>query len=356
MRRATWDNLNRGLGAAAVILAVLAPLYLSHYWVSALFTQALWLGIAAASLIFLSAYGGMVSLGQTAIYGIAGLVFGNLVTTGEAKGIHLAWNPWVSLVVAIAVATAIGLLIGLLASRSAGIYFLMLTLTFGVLTYTFFVEVEQFGGFSGISGTPDLTIPPIGNASDHADRLYYVALAVSLLTYGAIRYLVRTPFGLTLQGIRDDPVRMASLGYNVILHRMLAFGFGAFIASLAGVLFVWWNNHIDPNSINLDNVIVLLLIAVIGGLYRIEGAWLGAFAYVIIENEVNNWLGGGTVPVIGGTFNTVIGVIFLAIVLVSPGGLLGIWESIGKLLTREGGGASNHGPPVPSATPAEGGT
>jgi branched-chain amino acid transport system permease protein len=355
MSRGAWHNLNRGLGAAVVILAMLAPLYLSHYWVSAIFTQALWYGIAAASLIFLSAYGGMVSLGQTAIYGTAGLVFGNLITTGQAKGIHLDWNPWLSLVVALVVATAIGLLVGLLASRSAGIYFLMLTLTFGVLAYTFFVEVEQFGGFSGISGTPDLTVPAIGNADAHADRLYYVALAVSLLTYVAIRYLIRTPFGLTLQGIRDDPVRMASLGYNVVLHRTLAFGFGAFLASLAGILFVWWNNHIDPNSINLDQVISLLIIAVIGGLYRIEGAWIGAFAYVAINNEINTY--NVTVPGIGGSFYTVIGLIFLVIVLVSPGGLLGIWEAIGNRLTREGDGPpTNLGPAVPAVSPAEGGT
>jgi branched-chain amino acid transport system permease protein len=355
MSRNAWVNLNRGLGAAGLVLVALGPLYLSHYWVSVIFTQALWYGIAAASLIFLSAYGGMVSLGQTAIYGIAGLVLGNVITTGEAKGLHLTWNPWVSVVFAIAVATAIGLLIGLLASRSTGIYFLMLTLTFGVLTYTFFVEVTDFGGFSGISGTPDLTPPLIGNASNHANRLYYVAFVVALLVYVAIRYIIRTPFGITLQGIRDDPVRMASLGYNVVLHRTLAFGFAAFVASLAGVLFVWWNNHIDPNSINLDSVINLLVIAVIGGLYRLEGAWIGAFAFVIINNEVNTY--NVTVPAIGGSFYTVIGLIFLAIVLVSPGGLLGIWDRIGDLVTREGGRSSaGKGPVVPSASPAEGGT
>jgi branched-chain amino acid transport system permease protein len=323
--------------------------------VSAIFTQAFWYAIAAASMIFLSAYGGMVSLGQTAIYGIAGLVLGNLYTTGEVKGLHLHWNPWLSVIVGIAAATAVGLLVGLLASRSEGIYFLMLTLVFGVLTYTFFVEVTAFGGFSGISGTPDLTPHLIGNAANHADKLYYIAFAVSLVVYAGIKYLVRTPFGLTLQGIRDNPVRMASLGYNVILHRTIAFGFSAFIAALAGVLFVWWNNHIDPNSINLDSVINLLVIAVIGGLYRLEGAWIGAFAFVIINNEINTY--NVTVPGIGGSFYTVIGLIFLVIVLVSPGGLLGIWDSLGNRLTSRGAkSTATPGAAMPSATPAGGGT
>src|SRR5262249_28884275 len=152
---------------------------------------------------------------------------------------------------------------------------------------------------------------------------YYVSLVVGVVLYVLMRYLVRTPFGVTLQGIRDDPVRMASLGYNVPLHRMLAFGFAAFVASFAGILFGWWNDTINPRTVNLSSVIALLVIAVIGSLYRLEGAFVGAFAYVLILDQVqnNNW----TVPWLGGTFNTVIGFIFLGIVCLSPGGLLGIW-------------------------------
>jgi branched-chain amino acid transport system permease protein len=117
---------------------------------------------------------------------------------------------------------------------------------------------------------------------------------------------------------------MSSLGYNIAAHRTLAFGFGAFIASIAGVLFVWWNDHIDPATINLDAVINLLIVCVIGGLYKLEGAWVGALAFVLL----NNYLHDTNVPLVGGSFYTVIGVIFLAIVLLSPAGLLGIWDRI----------------------------
>ena len=145
-----------------------------------------------------------------------------------------------------------------------------------------------------------------------------------MVVYAAVRYIVRTPFGLTLQGVRDDPVRMSSLGYNVPLHRTLAFGFAAFLASLAGVLFVWWNDHVDPTSFGLQQIVNLLIVCVIGGLYRPEGAWVGAFAFVLISNYTQ----GVTMPVVGGSFNTLLGLIFLVIVLLSPGGLLGIWESV----------------------------
>ena len=314
------------LGLAVLVVVALGPVVLSAYWVSFILTQTFWLGIAAASMIFLSAYGGMVSLGQVSLYGIAGFVLGNVVTKGQVKGLHLGWNPWLGVVLAIAVATAVGLALGALASRSVGIYFLMLTLTFGVLTYYLFSSVTTFSGFSGISGIQEHTPGVVGNPTIHPNRLYYIALVAAVIVYAVIHYIVRTPFGLTLQGIRDDPVRMSSLGYNVALHRTLAFGFAGLIASLAGVLFVWWNDHIDPTSIGLGGIIDLLIVAVIGSLYRLEGAWLGAFAFILI----NNYTHDVSIPAIGGSFNTIIGAIFLVIVLLSPGGLLGIWEWLVK--------------------------
>jgi branched-chain amino acid transport system permease protein len=240
------------------------------------------------------------------------------------KGLHLGWNPWLGVVLALVVATAIGLLLGALSSRSFGIYFLMLTVVFAVLANYFFGQVTNLSGFSGISGIQIHTPSVIGNPNIHPDRLYYVALVVAVLVYFLIRYIGRTPFGIALQGIRDDPIRMSSLGYNVSAQRTLAFGFAAFIAAIAGVLFVWWNDHIDPATIDLDAVINLLIVCVIGGLYKLEGAWVGALAFVLI----NNYLHDTNVPLVGGSFYTVIGVIFLVIVLVSPGGLLGIWDQL----------------------------
>jgi branched-chain amino acid transport system permease protein len=331
----------RTVGLAVLVIAALAPVLFSTYWVSALLTQILLLGIIAASLTFLSAYGGMVSLAQVAIYGIAGFVAGN-ATTSDSKGLNLGWNPWVGAILGVAIGTGIALVFGALACRSVGIYFLMITLTFGVIANLFFGQVTQLSGFGGISGitTPGL----LGSADGHPNRLYYVALALSVLVYALLRYLVRTPFGLTLQGLRDDPVRMSSLGYHVALHRTLAFGFAGFIASLGGILFVWWNGHIDPASIDIGRMVSVLAIAVIGGLYRLEGAWIGSFIYVILNNYLQ------TISWIGPRFDTVIGIIFLVIVLVSPAGVMGIWERlVGLLRSRDPGGGST--PPL-NTTPA----
>jgi branched-chain amino acid transport system permease protein len=309
---------DRVVGGAALVLAVLAPLFLSTYWVGTLLTQMLLLGIVAASLIFLSAYGGMVSLAQVALFGIAGFVVGNTTTNGNTKGLNLGWNPWLGVVLALAIAVLVGLLFGAIASRSVGIYFLMITLTYSVIANLTFGQVTDVSGFGGISGIP--TPKLIGNVSAHPNRLYYVALVVALVVYAVLRYLTRTPFGLTLQGQRDDAVRMSSLGYNVPLHRTIAFAFAALVAAVAGVLFVWWNGHIDPASIDLGATIDVLVIAVIGGLFRIEGAWVGALFFVIVNNYSQQ------IGFIGPRFHTLIGLIFLVIVLVSPGGLVGLWD------------------------------
>jgi branched-chain amino acid transport system permease protein len=332
MRGVTPDRV---VGVLALILALTAPFYVSSYWVGTLLTQMLFLGIVAASLIFLSAYGGMVSLAQVAVYGIAGFVAGNATTT-NTKGLNLGWNPWWGILIGIGAAVLAGTLFGALASRSVGIYFLMITLTYSVIANLVFGQVTDISGFGGISG---ISAPGgIGPVDAHQNRLYYVTLGLAFGVYVLLRYVSRTPFGLTLQGVRDDPVRMASLGYNVVLHRTVAFAFASFVAAIGGIAFVWWNGHIDPASIDLGSTIDVLVIAVVGGLYRLEGAWVGALFFVIINNYSQQ------ISFIGPRFHTLIGAIFLVIVLVSPGGLVGLWERAVTLSSRQRRGPHDRTP------------
>jgi len=330
----------RVIAVAVLAVALLAPAIFSAYWLDAILTQTLIFGLGAASLIFLSAYGGMISLAQTALMGVAGYALGNMVSEGgaggESKGLLLGWDPTVSLIAALLVTTFIAFVFGAVAARSYGIYFLMLTLTFGVVANLFVGSVTKLGGFSPIAGI-DSRVPGFaGDVVNDRQRLYYMALICAVVAYIAIKYIVRTPFGLSLQGIRDEPVRAASLGFTVPLHRMLAFALAGFFAAVAGVLAAWWNGQISPDALGLNATISLLVMAVIGGLARIEGAWLGALAFIVISNQANNWIPADGLPVIGGTFNTVIGFVFLAIVLVSPDGLMGIWERAWTVGRRKG--------------------
>jgi branched-chain amino acid transport system permease protein len=325
--------------AVVVGLAALAPLVFTEFFVSVILTKALWLGVAAASLIFLSAYGGMVSLAQMGILGVAGMTFANLVAADG--GSPAEWSPWLAVIAALLVAMAVGLGFGIIAARSEGIYFLMITLAFSVLVYYFFSQVTQLSGFGGVN---NLDLPGlVGNPGSDPMPLYYTTLVMSAVVFVALKYVSRTPFGLALQGQRDEPARMRALGFDVTRHRMLAFTLAALVAGIAGVLSVWYNRRISPGSINLEWTINILIIAVIGGLYRLEGAWVGALVYALIDNYSRKW-----VPDVGevlgpARFNTIIGIVFLVIVLVSPGGLVGAWEQVRERLRRPGRGAE--GPP-----------
>lgn len=319
----TQSNLKRhgaqwgGLAVALILLGV-APYLVNDFKLSEILTEALFLGIVAASLIFLAGYGGMVSLAQVAFAGIAGFTAANLVLADG--GVKTAWNPWVAAILALMIATLVGLIFGAVAARSEGIYFLMITLAFGVLVFFFWGQVTQLSGFGGVNNVdaPDIVSTPRTDPGN----VYYISLVVALAVYLGLKYIVRTPFGIALQGIRDDPTRMRALGYNIFLYRTLAMGFAAFTAGLGGILFVWSRTRIDPGDVDIGGIIDVLIIAVIGGLFWIEGAWVGAFAFGWLEFYSKDI---GFVGV--ERFNTLLGIIFLIIVLLSPGGLLGIWES-----------------------------
>ena len=337
------------LVALAVVL-VLAPQIFSNYWLSQILTQALWLGIAASSLTFLNHYGGMTSLAQVAIYGIAGFAMGNVVHTINSEGgLNLGWTPWAGVLFGIAVAMLVAFLFGAIASRSYGIYFLMITLALSLLVFYFFGQVTTLSGFGGIRSVSHPGF--IGDPITDPTPLYYTCLGCSVGVYVLMRYVTRTPFGIALQGIRDDPPRMRSLGYNVPLHRTLAFTLGAFVASIAGILSVWFNTQISPGSINITQTIAVLIIAVIGGLSRLEGAWIGALAYVLID-----YYSRQDTPTLGlwlnpGRFATIIGLVFLLIVLVSPDGLIGIWGTLSRAVSRRLSGPAARMPAAVAETP-----
>lgn len=325
------------------VAAALAPLVFTDFFVSVILTKSLWLGLAAASLIFLSAYGGMVSLAQVGIYGIAGMAYANLVAADGGSAAE--WAPWLATGAAILIAVAVGLAFGAIAARSVGIYFLMITLAFSVLVYYFFSQVTELSGFGGVN---NVDLPAlVGEPGQDPKPLYYTTLVVALVVFICLRYVSRAPFGLALQGLRDEPARMGALGFNVTRHRILAFGLAAAVAAVAGVLSVWYNRRITPGSINLAQTIDVLIIAVIGGLYRLEGAWVGALTYALLDNYSREWT-----PTVGNVlgperFNTILGVVFLIIVLLSPGGLVGLWDRVRELFARR-----RRGPPGGVRTPS----
>ena len=210
----------------------------------------------------------MISLAQTALMGSPASCSGTWsppARAAESKGLTARLGPRLSLVLAILGTTAIGLIFGAVAARWLGIYFLMITLTFSVIAFYFFGQVTVVSGFSRIQASTatrrasSATSWPTATASLHRAR-------TALVVYVLIRYVFKTPFGLSLQGVRDERVRMGSLGYIVPLHRTLAFGFAAFSRPWPAILSSGGRARSRRVTVGLGATIDLLILAVIGGL------------------------------------------------------------------------------------------
>ncbi|MGI9665848.1 MAG: branched-chain amino acid ABC transporter permease [Acidimicrobiia bacterium] len=313
---------NRTIRIAGLVLIAamfLLPMFGSDFFVDFVMTRTLILGLGAVTLIYLAAYGGMISLAQWLIVGVSGFMIGNAVADAGSKGLKLGMNDWVAVVFAVFVSTVLAMILGALSSRTTGIYFLMLTFVYAVIGFYFFGQVTTFSGFGGITG-----IDPPSFFNEHPERIYYAALILSIGAYFLFRALAKTPFGMALQGVRDDPVRMASLGFNVPVIRTIAFTLAGFVAAFAGILNVWWNGQIDPNSISTGPTLDLLIVAVIGGIAHLEGAWIGAFVFVIANNYMRNLPFVDAIGITEARFNTIIGIVMLLILVLSPDGIMGI--------------------------------
>lgn len=329
----TWYSAPRlALGALLLVICLL-PVLTSGYFTSAVAVTTLWFGLSAASITFLSRYGGMLSLAQTGLFGVAGLVAAKLM-------VGFGWNGWLAALAAIGITAGVGLVFGLVASGSEGIYFLMVTLAFAEIVYYFFGAVPQFGAHEGINSIVQPKM--LGDPVLHPTRSYYFALAVCVLVCVFVHYLARTSFGLSLQGVRDDPARMTALGYNVRLHRMLSFVVASTMAGAAGVLSAWNDTRMSADSLSLTVTIGVLAAAVIGGLGRFEGAWAGAFVFTLLSTYA---------PGYTDRFETLIGAILLAILVFFPDGLVGVWALLVRL--RRLTGARLLSKPV-AAEPGEG--
>ncbi|HVM19185.1 MAG TPA: branched-chain amino acid ABC transporter permease [Egibacteraceae bacterium] len=332
-----------------IVLLLILPIFGTPFFVNNVMTRVMILGLIAASLVFLASYGGMISLAQWLFAGIAGFMFGNASLEAGARGLNLGWDPWVSVLFALAVTTVMAFILGALGSRTIGIYFLMLTLVYAVIGYFFFAQVVTVSGPGGVTS---ISPPPL-----LAERrtLYYAAVVLSGIVYLVFRALGRTNFGLALQGVRDDPVRMASLGFNVPFHRVLAFTLAGFVAGIGGLLNVWFNGQIDPASIAIGPTLIVLIVAVIGGISYFEGAWLGAFVYVGASIYMRELPLVDRIGITPERFNTVIGALVLLIMVLSPEGLVGIL-SRGRRMGRRSPAERSIEPPTTAGEPAQAGS
>jgi branched-chain amino acid transport system permease protein len=317
-----WQALWQGIRLRHVIVllaALVFPFVATPFFTFQVAAQALVLGLIALSLSFLAGYGGMVSLAQMTVAGMAGYALAILGTSSSAE-ISLGWPWWVAVPFAVLLATVASALIGWLSVRTEGIYTIMITLAIGVAFY--YVVLQNYSLFNGFQGLRELKAPTVfGIRWRDPLPFYFLCLFCALAGYFLVRYIVRAPFGIALQGVRDNPRRMAALGYHVVAHRVAAYALSGLIAAVGGILLAWYNAMMTPGSVGTGWLINILVIAVLGGLKHPLGAFLGGLVFVLLQTFAIDVIDRER-------FNLVIGLVFLLIVLFSPDGLLGLWAKL----------------------------
>jgi len=334
-----WAEFDNPAAWIVAVILLIMPLIANGFFLIEIFGTTLILGIIALSLMFLAGYGGMVSLMQLTVAGFAGYMYAVFGVSGSAN-ISLGWPWWLATPMALALATAFGTLGGALAVRTEGIYTIMITLAIGAAFYYF--TNQNWAIFNGHTGINTIATPHVWGIDWRSDiPFYYLTLAVAALCYFAVLYLSRAPFGLALQGVRDNPRRMAALGFNVNAHRVAAYAFAALIAALGGILQVWNYRQISPGSIAVERAIDILIIAVVGGITRPVGPFIGAFIFVILRTFALDFLVKFGLD--GNRFRLLIGVGFLVIVFWSSDGVVGLWERWRRRNKAGAGGGARHG-------------
>jgi branched-chain amino acid transport system permease protein len=318
----TWPEIDNSAAWIVAIVLLIMPLIANGFFLIEIFGTTLILGTVALSLMFLAGYGGMVSLMQLTIAGVAGYMYAVFGVSGHPN-ISLGWPWWLATPMALVLATTFGTLGGGLAVRTAGIYTIMITLAIGAAFYYF--TNQNWAIFNGHTGINNIATPHVWGVDWRSDiPFYYLILAVAALCYFAVEYLSRAPFGLALQGVRDNPRRMAALGFNVNAHRVAAYAFASFVAALGGILQVWNYRQISPGSVSVAGGIDILIIAIVGGITRPVGPFIGALIFVLLRTFALDFL--VKIGIDGNRFRLLIGLGFLAVVFWSSDGMIGLWD------------------------------
>lgn len=290
-------NLNRRaavhLTALAVVL-LLPPVALvmdEPFYIS-LAIRMLIYGLAAASLDLILGFGGMVSFGHAAFFGVGGYTVGILFTHGFAGSEFLGLFPGSdnALIVwplAMLVSGLMALGIGAVSLRTGGVYFIMITLAFAQMLYFFFVSLQKYGGDDGLSMYGRSRLPGLDLSDD--TTFYYVCLALLLLFLWLGRRLVASRFGMVITGVRENERRMIALGFPVYRYKLACFTIAGAVAGLAGALTANLTEFVSPSLMVWTKSGEIMVMAIMGGMGTLIGPVFGAAAFLLLEEVLSGW-------------------------------------------------------------------
>jgi len=301
------------IGVALIAASLLLPPFFAGDFYINLASQILIAAIFALSLNLLVGFGGMTSLGHASYLGVAAYVCALLTS-------RYGFGHGAAAIISIAGTTAMAALFGVVALRATGLGFLMITLALSQVLWGLAYRTSNVtNGDNGVAG---LTRPmPFGIPLDSATSFYWFALIVATFAFLMMMIFVLSSFGSSLQGVRDQPRRMAALGFNPWMIRWITFIYAGFWAGVSGLLYVYYNKFIHPTSLSITSSAEALLGVIAGGSGTLGGPVVGAALVLLLKNYASAYIE---------RWNMLLGLVFLFIVLVMPTGIV---PGFGRLLT-----------------------
>ncbi len=301
-------------------LVPLAATFGAQDYILDLFTRVMIFSIAALGLDLIVGYGALVSFGHAAFVGLGAYAVGILAAHGVDEAL-------VALPVALAAATLFALATGVISLRTRGVYFIMITLAFGQMAYFTASSLAPYGGDDGLTIHVRNAVAGFEVFRDHR-AFYYVVLGCLLGCYLVCRAVVVSRFGRVLRGARENPTRLAAIGFDVFRFQLTAYAISGALGGLAGYLLANHTEFVSPAYMSWPRSGELIIMILLGGIGRLNGAIIGALVFLLIEE----WLSGMTEH-----WKMLFGPFLVLVVLFARGGLIGAWNEIAARL-RHGNG------------------
>jgi branched-chain amino acid transport system permease protein len=303
------------LAFLALAAALFVPFAVGPFWM-ALLTQILIFGLLALAVDLLLGHAGLFSVCHASFFAVSAYSVAILE-------VRYGQPTIVAAPAGILAGTLLAFIFGA-AVRTRGVYFILITIAMGYIIWGAAYRWASFtGGDNGITNVP---APAIGGVVLQSQAAYYYfVLAVVIVCAAGYSILSRSPFGLSLRGIKGSESRMRSLGYRTTAHLYAAFVVSGALASLAGALYVYYNRFVNPVAASFNISIEVALMAIVGGSGTIIGPFIGAGVILGMRNWVSSFLE---------LHAAVMGLVFIITILWAPTGIMGV---VGRLLGRRPG-------------------
>jgi branched-chain amino acid transport system permease protein len=310
--RAAPTAARAGVAVPGLVFGILAALPAAAVAVPANYllafgTRIMIFAIAAVALDLIVGYGALVSFGHAAFIGLGAYAVGILAAHGISEVL-------VSLPAALAAAVLFALATGAVSLRTRGVYFIMITLAFGQMIFFTGSSLAPYGGDDGLTIASRNTLFGLPIFKDPR-ALYYLVLAALAGTFFLCRAIVGSRFGRVLRGAKENPTRMATLGFEVYRFQLVAYAISGALCGLAGFLLANANDFVSPAYMSWQRSGELIIMVLLGGIGTLYGAIIGAAVYLLLAEFLSQWTE---------YWQVIFGPFLVLVVLFGRGGLVGL--------------------------------